>query len=634
MCGICGTYGFDGDQASRQMQGCLVHRGPDDSGRLTRNEEKVSLGFQRLAIIDLSSDANQPMASDDGRTWITFNGEIYNYRELRAQLEQKGHRFRTASDTEVILRLFEDRGEGFLEALNGMFAVAVLDLRRRHLMLVRDRLGIKPLFYWTSGSKLAFASEIKALLSLDEVSRDPDFQALSDYLTFLYVPAPNTAYKRIKQLRPGELLDLDLTDGSVQIRSYWAPAPAWGDNEADASDVRDLLSDAVRKQLVSDVPLGVFLSGGIDSTIMTAIAADASSTPLKTFTVIFDGKGLGYYDERDRARMVADRFSTDHRELPVLVDPGSMLTQMAWMDQPFGNPTAYLMQLMSRSAREDVTVALAGAGGDELFAGYPRYRGMLLGDRLIKMPAFMSRSFAAVLHKMPDPYTSMTRRRAQEFFEGLDHDPVQRFINFTYFNRKGLKSRVTGPVFERGLLEADRIIREIHEHSQAEGLNKFLDVDIRTFLPDNILVYTDRMSMAASLEVRVPYLDHRLVEMSLGIPFDKKLRGGQSKVILKDAFRDLIPPELLGAPKRGFNVPLSMWMRDHLDDYFDSQGAPERAEAHGLFNWPEVQRLRHEHRVGRRDNASELFALIALDIWFRTAILEEDVEPSPRHSRR
>jgi asparagine synthase (glutamine-hydrolysing) len=631
MCGLCGIVGFGDQLTAERMAQTLVHRGPDGAGSSFFPQEKVSLGFRRLAIIDLSEAGDQPMASDDGQVSVIFNGEIYNFQELRLSLEARGRRFRSRTDTEVLLAQYELEGPECVRRLNGMFAYAILDRRRGKLVLARDRLGIKPLYYHRGPGRFVFGSEIKAILASGAYSPELNRQSLYDYFTYLYVPCPNTIYKDVLQVPPANVLEVDLKTLDVKQWSYWDVSEDSTEGFG-GEELRELLTDSVRRQMVSDVPLGVFLSGGVDSPILTGLLAQVSPAPVKSFTVVFQGKGLDFYDEAENARIVAERFRTDHHEIPIsITDPSRMLELVEHFDQPFGNPTFYLMQLISRAARSEVTVALCGAGGDELFAGYPRYRAVQLARRLRWAPPWMIDAARGALGLLPDAHRSMTLRRAREFLEGIDPDFARQFMNWTYFFTDGQKRRLLGPLLrsETGRFEpSDRILRQVLAQSRLPDQgNRLLEADIRTFLVDNILEYTDKMSMAASLEVRVPYLDHRVVGRSLAIPFDRKLRGGDAKAVLKETFADLLPQQIRRSPKKGFNAPLPIWMRDNLDPYFDLHMPRSRMDGQGIFDWEYLQQLREEHRRGRRDNSYELFSVLMFDVWHRRYMEGEEAVP-------
>lgn len=641
MCGIAGVVNWGNHETVARMTDVQRHRGPDDSGVCFFPEERVGLGHRRLSVIDLSPAGRQPMSTDGGQVWIVFNGEIYNFGDLRRDLEHGGCRFRSRTDTEVLLHLYEKEGTECVRRLNGMFAFAILDRRRGKLILARDHLGIKPLYYYHDKGRFAFGSEIKAILSSGIYSADLNWQGLYDYFTYLYVPCPQTIFRGIFQVPPAHVLELDLRRNHLQLWRYWQLEGAGAkrrdggrDSEEAKEILRGLLADSVQRQMISDVPIGMFLSGGVDSPILTGLMAQISPQPVRTFTVVFEGKGLKFYDERDAARAVARKFGTVHSEITVgITEPLEMLDLVEFFDQPFGNPTFYLMYLISKHTRRETKVALCGAGGDELFAGYPRYRAMALARWLRWMPRPLLHGARWLLDLPGDTYRTMTLRRMRRLLDGLDEDFARQFMKWTYFlddtQKKLLLNHLayaTGGA-NGGCLPSDRIIRRYLQDSPlADFGNRVLHLDLQTFLPDNLLEYTDKMSMAVGLEVRVPYLDYRVVEHSLAIPFHDKLRGGKSKVILKETFADLLPDANRKAPKKGFNVPLAIWMRDRLDRYFDHSMSRAEVERQAIFNWEYIQLLRDQHRAGKRDNSYELFSIIMFDVWYRKYILQ--VSPS------
>lgn len=634
MCGIAGTINFIDAERLDAMTDAQSHRGPDDRGVRLFPEERVGLGHRRLSIIDLSPAGHEPMSNDDETLWITFNGEIYNFIELRRELEQQGSRFNSKTDTEVILKLYEREGVECIKRLNGMFAVAILDRRQKKVVIARDHLGVKPLYYYHAQGKFVFASEIKGILASGIYAPEINWQAFYDYFTFLYVPCPDTMFSGVKQLPPAHFLEFDLKKNEMRLSRYWSVKPGLATRNGSAlsydeskETLRTLLSDSVEKQMISDVPLGAFLSGGVDSPILTGLMAQLSSQPVKTFTVAFRGKGLEFYDEAEQARTVARRFCTEHHEIAVdISDPLEMMDLIESFDQPFGNPTFYLMHLISRAARSHVTVALCGAGGDELFAGYPRYRAIGLAKSLGWVPDFVFAGAGQALDLFSDDYRTATLRRARQFVDGRDKDLAKQYVNWTYFLNERDKARLLdgtsrASAMNGGFLPSERIVRRYLENGFAsDSGNSALLVDLQTFLPDNVLEYTDKMSMAVALEVRVPYLDYRVVEHALAMPFDYKLKSGKPKHILKEAFADLLPAENAHAPKKGFNFPLAAWMRDHFDGYFEREMTREKVQADGLFNWDYIQTLRRQHRNGKRDNSYPLFSLIMFDAWYRKYI--------------
>lgn len=641
MCGIVGVYaragGLSWASAVDRAVKVLGHRGPDDHGRVVvppqpgDGQPTAVLGNVRLAILDLSPAGHMPMSSPDGAVWITYNGELYNFSELRAELERRGHVFLSSGDTEVVLHAYLEWGPDFLSRLNGMFALAIADQRHPgglRGLIARDQVGIKPCYYVARGDDLAFASEIKGLAALGVVSGEPDWQALWDYFSYLYVPGPSTAYAGVRQLPPGSYL-LWEPRRTPSIVRYWRPVAATTtttDARTAAADLRGLMADAVRRQLVSDVPVGVFLSGGIDSTVLTALAAEATPGRLKTFTVRFEGEGIAAVDDSAYARRVSERYGTDHAELVVdLSEPERMLDLVSAFDQPFANPTFYLSYLISALTRRQVTVALSGAGGDELFGGYPRYRALRFAALLEPLPRAAGRlATAAIGYLAPEDWDRPLRRRVKLFLRAVGQPLPEQYLRWTYYLAEEDKYRLLAPLAGRlAPLEPSsrHLARRLEEARALPDLGTRIQyVDLETFLTDNILEYTDRTSMAVSLEVRVPFLDPRVVEWSFSRPYADKLSGGVSKRILRTAFADLIPTENLAAPKRGFCPPLAVWMAGPLDRYFDEHMSPAHVARQGIFEWSEIQRLRRIHRLRRRDASMELFGIIMFDVWWRRYI--------------
>lgn len=610
------------------MTDVQAHRGPDDRGVRLFPEERVGLGHRRLSILDLSPAGHEPMSNADETLWITFNGEIYNFKELRSELEREGYKFKSQTDTEVILSLYEREGTKCLSRLNGIFALAILDRRANKVVLARDHFGVKPLYYYRAGDKLVFASEIKGILASGIYTPDINWQGFYDYFTYLYVPCPETIFAGIYQIPPAHFLEFDLNNNTSSLAQFWSLKSAGETNghtvsyEASKKELRQLLTQSVEQQMISDVPLGVFLSGGVDSPIITGLMAELSSQPVKTFTVTFTGKNVELYNEGEQASAVARKFRTEHHEIPVNIsEPLEMLDLVGSFDQPFGNPTFYLMHLISKAARPHVTVALCGAGGDELFAGYPRHRAVGLAHSLNWVPDFLFAGAGQALAMFSDSYRTAGLRRARQFVSGRDKDFARQYVNWTYFLTGAEKAKLMTSVARAGAtnggayLPSERIVRQyLNGGAARDAGNSVLDVDVQTFLPDNVLEYTDKMSMAVGLEVRVPYLDYRVVEHAHSLPFDFKLKGGIGKRILRDAFADLLPPEVQG-PKRGFNFPLATWMRDQFDGYFETQMTGESVKRSGFFNWDYIETLRRQHRAGKKDNSYPLFALIMFDAW-------------------
>jgi asparagine synthase (glutamine-hydrolysing) len=628
MCGIAGTINHLDEARLIAMTDIQAHRGPDDRGIRLFPEERVGFGHRRLSILDLSPAGHEPMSNADETLWITFNGEIYNFKELRRELETEGCKFKSQTDTEVILSLYEREGTKCLGRLNGIFALAILDRRRKKVVLARDHFGVKPVYYYRAHDKLVFASEIKGILASGIYTPDINWQGFYDYFTYLYVPCPETIFAGIYQIPPAHFLEFDLNSNESTLTRFWTLTTSSETNghslsyEDSKTKLRRLLTESVKQQMISDVPLGVFLSGGVDSPIITGLMAEQSSQPVKTFTVTFTGKNVELYNEGEQARAVAEKFKTEHQEIPVNIsEPLEMLDLVGSFDQPFGNPTFYLMNLISKAARPHVTVALCGAGGDELFAGYPRHRAVGLARSVSWVPDFLFAGAGQALGMFSDSYRTSGLRRARQFVSGRDKDFAKQYVNWTYFLTGAEKARLLTTVARAGAanggayLPSERIVRQyLDAGADRDARNSVLDVDVQTFLPDNVLEYTDKMSMAVGLEVRVPFLDYRVVEHAHSLPFEFKLKAGIGKRILRDTFADLLPAEVQG-PKRGFNFPLATWMRDQFDGYFEQEMTRESVQRSGLFNWEYIDTLRRQHRTGKKDNSYPLFALIMFDAW-------------------
>lgn len=596
------------------MSQTMIHRGPDDDGVYC--DGPVGLAMRRLSIIDLDT-GRQPVANEDETVRIVFNGEIYNYRELKADLVARGHRFRTESDTEVIVHLYEEHGIECVSHLNGMFAFALWDSRKSRLFLARDRLGIKPLFYsFDAGKRLLFGSEIKAILAAG-ADRVPDYQALYDYLSLMYVPTPATCYASIRKLPPGCVL-LCTPDG-MDIRQYWdIPIPDRGDElpvDGDYSDeIVDLIQTAVRRQMIADVPIGALLSGGLDSTAVSAVMAKKLNAPLKTFTVGFDRKS---YDERDDARFVADTLGTEHRDR--LVHPGmidSVSDLVRQFDEPFADYSAIPTYLVSKLATEHVKVVLTGDGGDEVFAGYPTHAAYKVADAYRRVPGLVrNRVIAPLVMALP---TSMERisfdYKAKRFVTGVDL-PMDRGHYWwkVIFNEAEKQELCSGDFLSRGLRDSFDVFRTYFKTAErADPLNQLLYVDAKTFLLDDNLTKVDRMTMACSLEARVPLLDHELVERVAMIHPRVKLKGLQTKSLLRSAMKKLLPPRIRKGKKRGFTPPLPFWIRHELHDFVQDTLSEKSIERTGLLNAAYCRRILDEHIQGTRDNNRQIWTILAL----------------------
>lgn len=621
MCGICGIRQQEGERIDpdtiERMTKSLQHRGPDASG--THIDGSIGLGHTRLKIIDLSDSARQPMSNEDGTCWIVFNGEVYNFRGIRADLECKGYRFRSQSDTEVILHLYEELGDKCVEALEGMFAFAVWDKRRHRLLLARDRAGKKPLFYGIAGGVFVFGSEVKAILQHPAIRRQVSLESLPHYFTFGYAPPGRTLYEGIRQVPPAHTLVVE-ADGREELRRYWdldfcrktgrAPTVA-----AAAAQVRSLITEAVKKRLVSDVPLGAFLSGGLDSTIVVGIMSRLMDQPVRTFNLGFAGDPD--FDETYYARLASRHFKTEHTEF--IVEPKAVDlidTLVRHHDGPFGDSSAIPTYIVSQLTRQHVTVALNGDGGDELFAGYLRFQATVAAEHI---PPALSRAMHGVLSVLPQPRQyHHWFRRTQRFFAGASSSLFARMKRWISIFDDDLVALLRPEVFKDLLHQEVGYPAELIACTAGlSPLSKALYVNFMTYLPDDLLVKMDRSSMAHGLEGRSPFLDHRLAEYVASLPDDYKLRGTTTKYILKQAFSDLLPAEILHRGKKGFGVPLGAWFRGELQGYLRDVLLSPSARSRDYLSMPYVAALIQEHSAGTRDHGHRLWALLAFEVWLR-----------------
>jgi asparagine synthase (glutamine-hydrolysing) len=623
MCGIAGIASPQPDRAIAEvcttMRDAMAHRGPDDAGTYLNDDRCVALGSRRLAIIDLSPAGHQPMLSPDGRLAIVFNGEIYNYRELRADLVGRGQRLVSDSDTEVILHLYRERGADCLTQLNGMFGLALWDASTQRLLLARDRLGKKPLVYahLTDGS-LAFASEFQALLRHPGIRPQVNLEALDYFLRFGYVPAPLSGFAGIAKLEPGQRLRWQA--GNISLDKYWQPprpSPRAVSDEQASAEFVELFDDSVRRRMISDVPLGAFLSGGIDSASVVASMAAQSDRPVKTFSI---GFGSELYDELPLARLVARRFSTDHQEFVVEPRAADVLPDLVrHYGEPYADSSALPTYYLARLTRQHVTVALNGDGGDELLAGYDRYRAALAAeriDRFVPAPKAFYRLAAAALPPGRDLRTPRTR--------------LHRFLAGLALSGGGRYSRWMS-VFDSELLDASRTPEFAHATRQSGAaayltgpldrrngtplLESLTRLDLTTYLPGDLLVKADIATMASSLEGRSPFLDYRLIEWAASLPPTLKLRGQTSKYLLRQTMRARLPAATLASPKRGFGVPVAEWLRGELRPMLEATVLSDRALGRDYLQPSAVRRLVADHLSGQADHAKQLWALLTLERW-------------------
>ena len=587
----------------------MFHRGPDDEGIFLG--EGVGLGMRRLSIIDLNS-GHQPIGNEDGSVQVVLNGEIYNFRELRRDLESRGHVFSTRTDTETIVHLYEEYGKRCVDHLRGMFTFAIWDERRRQLMLARDRVGIKPLYYAESNGRLLFASELKAILQLNEVQRELSWRSVSHLFTFLSTPPDEAIIDGIKKLEPGSLLTVSPGLAPI-IERYWDLRfePDYGRDERYFIErTRELLDESVRLHMVSDVPVGAFLSGGIDSSAIVATAAGLIQEPLKTFSIGFDEPA---YNELEYARLMAMRCGTDHRELVLGPEAMEEMEKLAWyLDEPFGDPSAIPTYMVSKLAAESVKVVLSGDGGDELFAGYDKYTVEQRERSHRALPAAARRVLGTISRGMPDGM------RGRNFLRHFSLVGSERYLDaITLFRREDLKKLFKPDIF--ALLAQ-------HEHWRSKAaymdsgnrnwLSNLQGLDVNNYLPLDILTKVDRMSMAHSIETRVPLLDHKLVEFAATIPPEMNLRGGTTKYILKSAMRGILPDQIIERPKRGFAVPLGYWFRGKLGPYVRDLLLGESSRLRGVFNRSYVEGMIARHDRGQNLDL-QLWTLISFELWSR-----------------
>jgi asparagine synthase (glutamine-hydrolysing) len=623
MCGIAGVIrptaassAIEGRELIQRMCDVITHRGPDDEGFYV--DGCVALGMRRLSIIDLAT-GRQPISNEDGSVWLVFNGEIYNYQELRGDLLTRGHRFRTNSDTETIVHLYEELGDRCVEKLRGMFGLAIWDARERKLLLARDRVGKKPLHYAQIGDTLIFGSEIKSLLQHPRLKREANLEALSDFLSFGYVPEPQTAFRNIHKLPPGHTLTFQ--NGQLSTRCYWDFSY---DGQAEpARDEREYierllyeLEEAVRIRLMSEVPLGVFLSGGIDSSTVVAMMARALKEPIKTFSIGFPEAS---YDELEYARITAKHFNTDHHEFIVTPDICRLVEEIVWHhDEPFGDVSSIPTYVVSKMAREHVTVVLSGDGGDEVFGGYERYATYKRRAVFEHLPAAARRNLLLPLSRMLPAIAP-----GKNFLRNIALDPAARYVDDLSFFDERAKRRLLSNKAARALRghdSATEFRRLFNLSISPERVDHLLYLDSKTYLPGDILTKVDRMSMAHSIETRAPLLDHKLIEYVQTIPGSLKLHGLETKHILKRAVTGIVPDEIIHRQKQGFGVPIRQWFKRELKDLLQDTLSDRSTRERGLLNPRAVRGLIAEHLLSRRDHSRQLWGLLTLELWHRAFI--------------
>ncbi len=657
MCGIAGWINLDTTKPSHNAAAVLhsmceriVHRGPDSEGLWT--DETVALGMRRLSIIDLKT-GDQPVFSEDKSVIVMMNGELYNYREVRAELEKDGFKFVTKSDTEILPHLYQKYGDAFLEHVNGMYAFSLWDSRKKKLIIARDRFGEKPLYYGVFDGKLIWASEPKAILAHPSVKAELDLNALRHYVSFDYVPAPMSIYKGIHKLPAAHILTVE--NGEVRTRRYWDIS--WSDRAASgllsepgavapgllnggrtngefpaktqrgkeetlsskAEELRDLLSDAVRMRLVSDVPLGILLSGGIDSSTVAAFATHHATERVKTFSIGFEEDS---FDESKYARQVAEHLDTEHYEEILSAEKaGDLISEIGtWLDEPLSDGSLIPTLLLAQFVRKHVTVALGGDGGDELFAGYPMYYAHKVAAKYNAIPAFVrSGLIEPVVNALPVSTSNLSfDYKAKRFVRSAKHDDIARHHGwFGSFSTDQHEKLFTKDVLAQTDADIYRGVRELVDASDAKNVIEQMQyADINFYMAEDILTKVDRAAMAVSLETRAPFLDPRIGQFAASIPVEYKLKGKSGKYILKTAMKDLLPHNILHRPKKGFGIPIAEWLKGRLNPLMNDMLSPQRLKEQGLFNADYLQKLIKEHETGTASHHKELWTLLVFQLWF------------------
>ena len=623
MCGICGILNIDGDRKIdpdqlKKMTQVIIHRGPDDVGYYIKDD--IGLGVRRLSIIDLTT-GHQPISNEDKSVWIVLNGEIYNFLELKDNLIKKGHRFRTKTDTETIVHLYEEYGTECVKHLRGMFCFAIWDDKRKRLVLARDRIGIKPLYYSICQGQLIFGSEIKSILQHPRFERRIDLDGLKDYFTFLYVPAPKTIFSGIFKLLPGHILVQE--NKKSTIKRYWQVRYETSPKQSEDYFVEgflEKLKEAVRMHLISDVPLGAFLSGGIDSSSVVALMSQVATEPVMTFSVGYPDENK-YFDERREAKKVAEKFETQHHEFVIRPDLVDILPKcITYFDEPFADSSFIPNYYISQLTREKVKVALSGLGGDELSAGYVRYLGVILAKYYNKLPSSLKLMIKGLINFLPETSgDNPVISRAKRFVKGAALPAQHSYLEYiSAFNQEDLNNLLSGEV-RKETEKYNPQERFFSYFSQAESddmLNKMLFLDSKTYLPDDLLTLTDKMSMAHSLEVRVPFLDHQLIEFLATVPPRLKIKNLQKKYIHKKAVSKILPKEILQKKKKGFSLPLGSWFRKELRGFVQEVLTQEGIEKTGLFNQKYINQILQEHLSYKADHESKIIALLVFIIWY------------------
>ena len=629
MCGICGIIDYKGGVANeatvRAMSDKMLHRGPDDSGMYINKNSipHIGLGHRRLSIIDLSEFGRQPMTNENKDIWVVLNGEVYNYKTLRTELEARGHKFTSHTDTETVIHLYEEYGEDLLKYMRGMFAFALWDGKKKILIAARDRAGQKPLLYSKNENGFIFSSEFASLLSSKLISKEVNREAIHQYLTFGYIPPPWTIYKNVFKLPPAHMLILK--DNKITVRPYWKLDYSKKVNislEEASSETLRLLEESVRLRLHSDVPLGAFLSGGIDSSTIVALMSKASSKKVKTFSIGFEEKD---YDELKYARQIAKRYGTEHNEFIVKPDAIKILPELVERyGEPYADSSCIPTYYVSRETRKYVTVALNGDGGDEFFAGYERYQAMLASEIYHKMPGVLKSMIKGSINALPDSANSKnTLRRIKKFFEGVDFPLDRRYLRWISVFSDSMKNSIYTENFKSKFTKKNPVewfSPYINNPQVKDLLDKVLMTDVHTYLPNDLLVKVDITSMATSLEARSPFLDHKFMEFVASLPADYKMRNFTKKYILKEIAKELIPSSNIYRKKMGFGVPVGSWFRNELKEFLVGTLLSERALKRGYFKPEAIKDMVEKHISGKRDYMMPLWALLMLELWHKRFI--------------
>lgn len=642
MCGISGLVNCGNRETLARMTQLQAHRGPDDSGlwdRTFADGSYIGLGSRRLAILDLSAVGHMPMCNDDQSIWITYNGEIYNFEELRSELENRGHTFRSHTDTEVLLHLYEQEGPDCVKRLDGMFAFAICDLRSATptIFVARDHFGVKPFYYFHCDRRFAFASEIKSLLQVDGIEATVDPDSLHQYLTFLWVPDPKTMFRGVTKLPAGHYGIF--RNGKLKLTQYWDLTfphsnQSYTRSEADLADeVRQRFGHSVKAQMISDVPIGAFLSAGLDSSSIVAIMRQATNQPVRTYTVTFPAKyrvGETTLDDPDVASRLARHLGCENQQIVVEPDVTELLPRLIWhMDEPTADPAIITAYLVCREARKQATVLLSGVGGDEIFAGYRKHVAHYWAQAYNRIPSVARQGINAILANLPSLRATPLKGRVRltrKMARSASLSPPERFIaNCTYLNAEQKTSLYTEDFCQHALADPDaQHLATFGRMSHADFLHQMLYLDTKIFMTSLNLTYNDKMSMASSVEVRVPFLDRELAEfVAWNVPPGQKLKGflrPATKYILRRAMRDILPAEVLQQPKAGFAAPVDYWLAHDLRTMVDDLLSPAQLRKRGMFGPEAVQRFVHEHRTGRQDWSMQLWQFLTLELWMQAFV--------------